>query len=169
MPTNLIKVYNELLELLFLNEPQRIKSLTGIFERDIRNNRNFLFRQKSIYPTPAEDGDIAMEVLFNHLTRKTTNDDSKKRELDIERSCRLHWIRYHIEEKKKGNMLCFSTREPKGFRTYIYDKDEKYVIILEPRCNNTNYFLLTAYPLMGKDKARDKIMKKYRHRLNEVL
>lgn len=169
MPFNLLKKYNQLLELLAFSEPQRIKSLMGIFDRDIRNNTNFLFHNKPIYPTPAEDGNIAMETLFNHLTRKQSDKELRNREFDIDRSCRLHWIRHHIEELKKTNMLCFSTKEPKGFRTYIYDRDEKYVIVLEPRCNNTNYFLLTAYPLKGKDKARDSIMKKYKRRLIEVL
>lgn len=169
MPLNLLKKYNQLLELLALNEPQRIKSLMGIFDRDIRNNTNLRFRNKPIYPTPAVDGDIAMSTLFNHLTRKEVDREIKSREFDLERSCRLHWVRHHIEELKKTDMLCFSTKEPKGYRTYIYDRNEKYVIVLEPRCNNSNYFLLTAYPLMGKNKARDSIMKKYNRRLNELL
>ena len=48
-------------------------------------------------------------------------------------------------------MLCFSVKEPEGIRTYIYDKNEKYVIVLEPKHKNTIYYLLTAYHLRGKD------------------
>ncbi len=56
-------------------------------------------------------------------------------------------------------MICFSVKEPDGVRTYIYDKDEKYVIVLEPKHNNTIYYLLTAYHLRGKDAQRNKILK----------
>lgn len=66
-------------------------------------------------------------------------------------------------------MLIFSVKEPEGFRTYIYDKDEKYVIILEPLRNKNEYYLLTAYYLSGKDSKRDKIVKKYNRRLDEIL
>jgi len=57
------------------------------------------------------------------------------------RSIRLHWIRHHIEEKKSDNMLVFSVTEPKvaTARTYIYDKDEKYLIVLEPMRNRNEY------------------------------
>jgi len=48
--------------------------------------------------------------------------------------------------------------------------DEYYVVVLEPRRDNSSYYLLTAYHLEGKDRARDKIMKKYkRGRLSELL
>lgn len=52
-------------------------------------------------------------------------------------------------------MLVFSVKEPEGIRTYIYDKDEKYVIILEPLRNGTQYYLLTTYYLTGKDAHKE--------------
>ncbi|KAA6311727.1 hypothetical protein EZS27_037205 [termite gut metagenome] len=61
-------------------------------------------------------------------------------------------------------MLVFSVAEPNGTRTYIYDKDEFYVIVLEPMRKKEEYYLLTAYYLDSRDKARDKIMKKYKRR-----
>ena len=68
------------------------------------------------------------------------------------------------------NMLYFSVAESRVNRTYIYDIDEKYVIVLEPRRNGTAYYLLTAYHLEGKDAARNKIMNKYnRRRLPNLL
>jgi hypothetical protein len=66
-------------------------------------------------------------------------------------------------------MFVFSVAEPNGTRTYIYDKDEQYVIVLEPMRKKNEYYLLTAYYIEGKDKARDKMMKKYRRRLNDVV
>jgi len=170
MPLNLLKKYNELLEVASMTEPQRRKSLKGVFDRDITNNPDFTFRAKKLNPTPA-DGQDTMERLFTHLTTKIVDPAINKREFEMARSIRLHWIRHHIEEKKSDNMLVFSVTEPKvaTARTYIYDRDEKYVIVLEPMRNKNEYYLLTAYHVEGKDAARDKIMKKYKRRLPNVL
>ena len=75
MPLNLTKKYNDLLDLLGMPEKQRTESLRRIFNRDIENNPAFTFNGKPIYPTPMEDGRIAMENLFNHLTRKEVDKD----------------------------------------------------------------------------------------------
>lgn len=167
---NLTKKYNDLLDLLGMSEKERIVSLRRIFRRDIETNPAFSFNGKPIYPTPHEDGQIAMENLFNHLTRQEVDKEIHHREFDMSRSQRLHWIRHHVEQQKKDNMLYFSVAEPRSPRTYIYDIDEKYVIVLEPRRNGTAYYLLTAYHLEGKDAARNKIMSKYnRRRLPTLL
>lgn len=107
MPFNLTKKYNDLLELLGMSEPERRRSLRGVFNRDIQDNPNFCFNGKPIYPTPKEDGIIAMEVLFNHLTRKETDKEEHHREFDISRAQRLHWIRYHVEQKKSRQDVVF--------------------------------------------------------------
>lgn len=164
MPFNLTKKYNDLLDLMGMSESQRIESIRRIFNRDIQDNPHFTFNGKPIYPTPKESGQIAMENLFNHLTRKETDKATHHREFDMSRSRRLHWIRFHTECSKPDNMLYFSISEPRHTRTYIYDIDEKYVIVLEPQRNGTSYYLLTAYHLEGKDAARDKILNKYRRR-----
>lgn len=170
MPLNLTKKYNELLDIIGMSEVQRTMSLRRIFDRDIQNNDKFYFNGKPIYPTPEENGQIAMENLFNHLTRKVVDKETQHREFDMNRSQRLHWIRHHVEQLLTDNRLCFSVAEPRCVRTYIYDVDEKYVIVLEPLRNGTAYYLLTAYPLEGKDAAKNKIMNKYRRRrLPELL
>lgn len=168
MPLNQLKQYNKLLELAALNPAQRTKSLHGIFVRDITNNPSFKFKGKQIFPTP-QDGEIVMNTLFRHLTTVITDKATRKREFEMDRSVRLHWVKHHIDEKKKDNMLIFSVKEPEGNRTYIYDIDERYVVILEPLRKNDEYYLLTAYYVKGKDAKRDKFMKKYKRRLNEVL
>lgn len=166
MPTNLLKRYNALLELAALNEVQRNASLKGVFRRDIVENYNFKFRLKQIKPTTA-DGEDSMERLFRHLTTCVTDKATQHREFEMARSIRLHWIKHHVEERKSDNMYVFSVDEPRnGIRTYIYDGDENYVIVLEPLRNGTEYYLLTAYYLEGKDAARDKMMRKYKRRLS---
>lgn len=166
MATNLLRKYPELLQVSHLSPAARTVSLKGVFDRDIRNNSFFKFRTKQINPT-SKDGEIPMDTLFHHLTTVVTDEKTKKREFDIDRSVRLHWIKYHIEEKKKDKMLIFSCKEPQGIRTYIYDKAEKYVVILEPYRNKDEYYLLTAYHLTGRNNK--KIENKYKRKLNNVL
>lgn len=174
---NLLKKYNQLLEIDSLSEVERNKSLHRIFDRDITNNKFLCFREKRIFPIPSEGMDN-MEQLYFHLTTKETDKQTKHREFDRQRSIRLHWLRHHIEERKKNDMLIFSTKNGREKRTYIYDRIEKYVIVLEPkeRQNNENetgifryYYLLTAFFLEGKDAARQKIENLYVRRCEELL
>lgn len=167
MPFNLLKTYNQLLELSGFNEHQRKQSLMGIFDRDLTNNPNLRFRNIQITPIP-QDGAIEMATLFTHLTTVIVDKATRAREFDIHRSLRLHWVRYHIDCRKHDDVLHFSVKEPEGIRTYIYDIPEKYVIILEPKPARKIYFLLTAYYLQGKDSQRDKILKKYKRRLDDI-
>jgi hypothetical protein len=168
MPINLLKKYNDLLDIMGLPPHQRDVSLRNIFDKDIRNNNNFKFRAKQITPTPL-NGTIEMETLFTHLTSVIVDEKTKKRDFDIHRSQRLHWVRYHINEQKRENMIVYSIKELNGYRTYIYDKEEMYVIVLEPLRNTNEYYLLTAYNLRGKDKLRNKFLKKYKRKLDEIL
>ena len=141
MPINLTKTYNELLDIIGMDESSRKKSLMLIFDRDIRNNPELCFLNKPIHPTPVDD---------------------------FERATRLHWVKFHLDVKKQDRVLHFSVKEPEGLRTYIYDMDEKYVIVLEPLRKISAYYLLTAYYLIGKDAKRNKMMNKYKRREKEV-
>jgi hypothetical protein len=78
MPHNLLKKYNQLLDIVALNDFQRKKSLEGVFDRDIKNNPTFIFQAKKINPTPA-DGQDSMERLFTHLTTVITDKSTNKR------------------------------------------------------------------------------------------
>ncbi|MBN2597804.1 MAG: hypothetical protein JXR82_13605 [Marinifilaceae bacterium] len=165
MPFNLLKRYNHLLEIDDLNFSNRIESLRGVFDRDIVNNDNFSFRGKSLNPTP-KDGEIPIDTLFSHLTTTIVDGKTKKREFERDRSIRIHWIKNHLREKE-GDLMVFSTKDKGGIRTYVYDKKELYVIVLEPLRKIDEYYLLTAYYLTGKN--RFKIEKKYKRRLDELL
>lgn len=166
MPLNLLKKYNALLEISGMSPYFRTRSLKGVFNRDVVNNTNFSFRNKALNPTP-NDGEIPMETLFRHLTTVVVDKQIKAREFDYYRSARLHWIKYHIDECKKDGMLVFSCRDKVGNRTYIYDKKELYVIVLEPLRKKDEYYLLTAYYLRGGDKH--KIESKHKRKLHELL
>ncbi len=179
MPTNLLKVYPDLLDILHLANHARTNSLRGVFNRDIERNVNFKFRLKQIHPILI-DGEATMSTLFNHLTREEiveTNADGtffKKRIFEKDRSMRLHWIKYHIEETKKDNIEIFSIieRDLKKRKdvtnTYIYDLKEEYVIVLEPQRSGNDYYLLSAYYL-NKEYGHKTMQKKLKKKLNEVL
>lgn len=176
MAINLLKRYNEHLELLHFNEAQRTVSLRGIFDRDIAENERFQFRTKIIRPLKRE-GEIDMETLFSHLTKKTeeiTDENGKKIKarniFDFDRSKRLHWIWHHIQERKQG-LQVFSCKERKSgkdvIHTYIFDSDEDYVIVLEPQRSNQDYYLLSAYYL-NEGWAKKNMRKKWKKRLPEL-
>ena len=176
---NLLKKYNALLEVDMMSPKERTASLRGVFNRDIQNNATFCFKEKKIYPIPA-DGMDKMEILFAHLTTKVTDKVTMHREYDRERSIRLHWIKHHVDEQKKDDMMIFSIVNGRDKRTYIYDKVEKYVIVLEPKeAKKQNdkyedyvyryYYFLTAYKLEGKDAKRNKIERLYQRRNATLL
>lgn len=185
---NIIRKYPEQLELAYLSVRARGDELMTIFDRDIRNNANFNFRGNNIYPI--KDNKPAMETLFQHLTCEEVEktDDTgkiwKSRAFDIYRSRRLHWVKFHIEEKKKEVLDIFSVEErvknKTVYRTYIYDKVEKYVIVLHPQNEELKefqdvpmpeqvkaYYLLTAYYFNRK--YGEKQMKKKRKRKLDVV
>ena len=172
---NLLKTYNALLEVDMLDATQRTRSLRGVFNRDIQDNPAFAFRGKRIYPIPAEGMD-KVELLFTHLTTKVVDKATMHRAYDRERSIRLHWIKHHVDERKQDDMLIFSTVNGREKRTYIYDRVESYVIVLEPKEARRAdeqvygyYYFLTAYKLEGKDVKRNKIERLYARRHPDLL
>jgi hypothetical protein len=176
MPLNLTKKYPELLDILSLSEKDRIESLKMIFKRDIEENSNLNFRSRKIYPIKGEEPN--MQLLFRHLTTeeiKVTEEGNahSKRVFEKERSQRLHWIKFHLEEQKKESVEIFSVEERDQkkrqniTRTYIYDKEQNYVIVLEPQRNQRDYYLLTAYYL-NKDYGKKSIDKKLKHKLANI-
>lgn len=180
MPLNLLKKYPDLLDFKGLDDNAIIKSLLGVFDRDITNNEHFCFRGKRIYPIKT-DGEIDMGREFNHLTRKEieVQDESgthKQRVFDKLRSERLHWIKVHVEEQVEDSEIhVFSVQErnlkkrTNIVRTYIYNKTRKYVIVLEPQSKNGGaYYLLTAYPI-DQEYGEKAIQKKMANALPEVL
>jgi hypothetical protein len=165
MPFNLTKIYNQLLEIDHLAQEPRTTSLSGIFNRDFINSQNN-FRSKPIRPIP-KDGKDTMEVLFDHLTKKIYDKSEMSREFDPHRSKRLHWIKFHIDERRPDRIKVFSCLDKAGPRTYIYDETELYVIILEPYRDASSYYLITAYHLDGKNVY--KIKNKIERKLDEIL
>ncbi|NLR64758.1 hypothetical protein HGH92_10620 [Chitinophaga varians] len=162
MPTNLTIAYNHLLDLLYNSERENLISFRRVFDRDIAANPNFEMEGRQIHPTTIE-GQDKMDVLFRHLTTVVVDEATRKRAFESERSIRIHWIKYHIENK--NDFLTFNVPDEK--RTYILNRAEKYVIVFENLRNQQDFYLLTAYHLQsGTFKA---IMKKFEKRGIEGL
>jgi len=146
---NLLKEYPDLLELDYMNERDRNESLRKIFSRDFEKHEN-KFRGNIIRPIPSKKD--KMELLFKHLTtRKIHGRNDRKRAYDRDRAVRLHWVRPHIEENIPDELHIFSVEQKVGssysVRTYIYNRKEQYVVILEPFRKTDDYYLITAYYL----------------------
>lgn len=174
---NIIKKYSELLDIVGLSESERYHDLLSIFKRDIEDNPNFSFRNWRIYPIKAQ-GEADMGRLFKHLTCEEViieNEDGTKypkRVFELARSQRFHWINHHIKESTPNNLDIFTvedrdSKKRKVKKTYIYDKVEEYVIVLEQQRTNA-FYLLTAYQL-NKEYGKKALMKKMRRRLPTVL
>ena len=122
-----------------------------------------------IRPIPSERD--SMELLFKHLTtRKDYVANDHARVYDRERAIRLHWVRPHLLEQINENLEVFSVEEKvRGrydIRTYIYNRAEQYVVILEPFRNTDDYYLITAYYLESSNTR--KIERKLGRKLPEV-
>jgi len=177
MPFNLYKKYPELLEIGHYSEKDRNNSLKSVFLRDIENNSTLNFRAKKIYPIKGEEP--SMQILYRHLTTVEIEEEDeqgkkfKRRIFELDRSVRLHWIKYHLEELKKTKIEVFSVEERDTdkrkdiIRTYIYDIEQKYVIVLEPQRTSTSYYLLSAHYL-NKEYGTKKMDKKLKKRLPEI-
>jgi len=147
--------YNKLLKFEDLPRDHINELLLTIFDRDIKNNTGFTFRDKPIKPLAlCGNNNMDFGELYKHLTtiedtkevngRNGKSERKSERKFDENRSKRLHWIKFHTDEElKNDDILIFSYFEPKGIRTYIFDKMEKYAVVLEPKKNY--YFLITAY------------------------
>lgn len=144
MPSNLLKNYNERLELLYTSHKDNLNSLRSVFNRDMNGFTGLELEGMPIKPTTA-DGEDTMDRLFRHLTTIVTDKNTKKREFETERSIRIHWIKYHLTNDQKDKIV-FTVIDEK--RVYVLDKAERYVIVFEPMRNEKAFYLLTAYPLL---------------------
>lgn len=119
-----------------------------------------------------------MQLLFRHLTTEEIEEIDedgktyKRRIFEIHRSQRIHWIKFHLEERLMDVISVFSTEERingrNTFRTYIYNHKQKYVIVMEPQRSGEDYYLLSAYYL-NRDYGEKMLKKKIKNKLTNIL
>jgi heterodisulfide reductase subunit B len=173
---NLIKTYPDLLELTQYNEVQRLQSLRRIFVRDIEENQDFKFQTRRIRPIKGQEAESDMSILFRHLVTHEidVSEDGqtfKKRVFELERSIRLHWIKYHISDISPDLITVFSVEERSNtgknvIRTYIFNEAQRYVLILEPYRKHPDYYLITAYYL--EERNMKKMKNKMKRQLDKI-
>lgn len=174
---NIIKKYPELLDLQGISELERYHDLLSIFKRDIEDNPIFAFRTWRIYPIKAQ-GEADMGRLFKHLTCEEVYIENEngttypKRVFEMSRSQRLHWIKHHVNESSPQNIDVFTVedrdrKKRKVRKTYIYDHEEEYVIVLEQQ-RSCAFYLLTAYHL-NKEYGKKSLEKKMKRRLPTIF
>lgn len=113
------------------------------------------------------------ETSFIHLICKQENINSidpNDREPDLRRAERLHWIKEIIEkypclEKciECEGLLLYKEYYKNRVRVKIFFPKERYIIILEDRCNY--YLLITAFYI--EETYEDKVIQKIYKRYNE--
>lgn len=173
MPLNLIKRYPQLLELSHLSEHARNLSLRGIYDRDHQSAPTPVFRLRAIRPLKGIDTPPDIDIVFRHLITEEVPlpTGGRKREFDIHRSQRLHWIRFHLDERRPDLINVFSAEDWKDgkrrVRTYILDSAERYVVILEPFRKQPDYYLVTAFFLEPRNLK--KMKQRAKRKLPDVL
>lgn len=170
MAINLTKTYAALLEIDHFSESERKASLMRIFQRDIEDCAKLTFNNKQIRPVKGEIFDL--DQVYKHLTTETIYKEGpnkkkvKTRQYEPDRSKRLHWVKYHIDLTKADRVIIFSAEErvdeKNVIRTYIYDTEQEYVVVLQPQNSGKDYYLITAYHLNRKEglKAMNKRLKR---------
>ena len=106
---------------------------------------------------------LGYEALFDHLTTREIDKQTRKRDFCYVRSERLHWIKYHVEENKKNFMLIFPDIDDGKQKMYIIDIVESYIIILQEFYNGKFYHLLTAHKLSKKN------LKKFMNKASRIM
>jgi hypothetical protein len=174
MPFNLLKKYPDLLELGFLDAAARERSLRAVFNRDVRDHPNLCCMRKQIRPLKRE-GEFPMETLFRHLTTREYKNEADhspgSRSFEMSRSQRLHWVRTHLEKVWSPGFDIFSYEDRVGgrsaIRTYVFNEQYAYVVILEPQRSGQDYYLLTAY-YIDEPGGLKQIKKKQAKRLPKI-
>lgn len=103
------------------------------------------------------------EKFVHIVTRKPDkNGKNSKREFDIERANRIHWIKPILENCDDARITSFRSKESNGsIRNYFWYKAKKFMVILEEIV--PNYVLITGYCV--DDKNHSYYQRKYTNRI----
>jgi hypothetical protein len=165
-PFNLDVKFGDDLIIGHLQNVEALQSLRRVFDRDfIKNPCTHFLGKEIIYVRE----DNTSDAVFDHITKK--QEYGKRDLIDNKRAIRIHWIKTILEkagESKSKKYRVFSHYHTKhGLRTYIYHRNLKHLIILEPTPCKTKYYFITAYHVSGS--GIDSLDKKYENRLPEIV
>jgi hypothetical protein len=164
-PLNLEIKFGEDLIIGHLRPNDALLSLRRVFDRDfiVKPCTHFL-NKEIIYVREGNTND----KVFEHVTMK--QEYGKRHLIDNKRAIRIHWIKTILEKagtSKSKKYQVFSHVHPKhGLKTYVYHKNLKHLIILEPSFCGQKYYFVTAYHVSGT--GLDDIREKFENKLSEV-
>ncbi|MDE7176117.1 MAG: hypothetical protein K2N75_08800 [Helicobacter sp.] len=102
------------------------------------------------------------EKIFWHITTRE-NKNNKKREFDIQRACRICWIKQIIINYTHQEVKAFYHKEKREIRFYLWLYNYDFVVILQ-KLGKTDSFLVTSFYI---DKGYNK--KIYQSRYEEYI
>ena len=150
-------------------------NLYNIFCREIRDYSLYY----KAYPVSIyKDMEDGKEKIFWHLTsreskikktprrkKKYQNSEKGPRLPDLRRCERLQWIKVFITQARNSELLSFDYEEgDKTIKTYIWFKEEKFVVILKKMKNSSKRILTTSF-YVDKQYTYDDFQRKYNNRI----
>lgn len=107
-----------------------------------------------------EDG---KEKIFWHLTHRE-DEATTDRLPDLRRCERIRWVRWLIENCRDDKVLFWDYKESNGqIHTYLWLKEEKFVVILKKYPNNSRRLVTSYY--VDKPKKEQTFMSKYKRKI----
>lgn len=165
-PLNLEVKFGDDLDIGHLRHSDALISLRRVFDRDFITNPCTHFLGKEIIYV--REGNTNDQV-FDHVTMK--QEYGKRHLIDNKRAIRIHWIKTILEKagtSKSKKYQVFSHVHPKhGLKTYVYHKNLKHLIILEPSECGQKYIFITAFHVSGS--GLDEIRDKYDNKLPDIM
>ncbi|MCX2683158.1 hypothetical protein OQH60_04390 [Campylobacter sp. MIT 21-1685] len=125
-----------------LCENDKINLAYEYFKKDFISTP--LYLADCIYINPQSHRKLkGKEKIFWHITTRE-NTISKKREFDIQRACRICWIKQIILNYSCQEIKLFYHREGRVIRLYLWLYGFDFVVILQ-KLGKTDSFLVTSF------------------------
>ena len=125
-------------------EEDRIEFLYSIFRNDFIINRCFLADKIYIDPKSHQKKDSKERVFWHIITK--TNPKTKKREFDINRASRIHWIKKIILNcfDKEIKLFYHYESKQKVIRLYLWAYRQDFIVIIQ-KLGDTSSYLVTSF------------------------
>lgn len=142
-----------------------VEELYGCFQDELLNG-SIVFRRVPVVLDRLNIMD-GRENLFWHLIQNSQSHGSDG-VLDHDKARRFRWIKAVIENEADSEVTVFNHKAPdKPVRTYLWVKEEHYVVILEFKRQSSkgpNFSLVTSY-YMDFERERKRMQRKYDNRI----
>lgn len=138
-------MFNEIIEFENnITEEEVIEILYNKFKKDFVDNNTYLNNNIYIDPRSKIKTKNKENVFWHIITREDKK--IKQRILDLDRGCRIKWIKPIIENYSIKNIKMFYNRESnKKIRLYLWLYEKDFVVILQKLGKNSTYLVTSFY------------------------